>query len=223
MPRQPNLEIRLKCLKCNDFTQTINPIIITKLTENRYFIKAICSICNKFKSKFLNKEQIKLLPNKIQQVADNTTFNNTIERNGGFITLIPLIGAIAAGISALASAGKATASAIISAKNAAEQERHNNQLEDIARGNGISNDVIKTDQSPESTNLNGIGIIPLLISSIVSIISELIKVAPETAIKIKQLIDSNGNKVDKRKVLSDDKLIWQSIKFLQYKGFDVVI
>ena len=65
MPRLPRLEISLKCLKCNDFTQTIGPIIITKLTENRYYIKAICSICNKFKSKFLNKEQIKLLSNEI--------------------------------------------------------------------------------------------------------------------------------------------------------------
>ena len=104
MPRQPNLEIRLKCLKCKDFTQTIGPIIISKLTENRYQIKAICSICNKFKSKFINIEQIKLLPNEIQQAADNTTFNNTVELNGGIILLIPLIGAIAAGFSALASA-----------------------------------------------------------------------------------------------------------------------
>ena len=35
MPRQPNLEIRLKCLKCEDFTQTTGPIIISKLTKNR--------------------------------------------------------------------------------------------------------------------------------------------------------------------------------------------
>ena len=82
MPIQFNLEIRLKCLKCNDFTQTINPNIINKLTENRYPIKAVCLICNKFKSKFLNKEQIKLLPNEIQQAADNTTITNTIVRNG---------------------------------------------------------------------------------------------------------------------------------------------
>ena len=129
MPRQPNLEIRLKCLKCKDFTQTICPIIISKLTENRYHIKTVCSISYKFKSKCLNKEQIKLLSIEIQQAADNTTFNNTIERNGGIIPLILLIGAIAAGISALASAGGATASAIISEKDSAEQERHNKAVE----------------------------------------------------------------------------------------------
>ena len=65
MPRKPNSEICLKCANCKDYTQTIGPIIISKLTENRYHIKAVCSICNKFKSKFLNKEQIMLLPNEI--------------------------------------------------------------------------------------------------------------------------------------------------------------
>ena len=221
MARKPNSENRLKCANCKDYTQTINPIIINKLTENRYHIKAVCSICNKFKPKFLNKEQIMFLPNEIQQATNNTTFTNTIERNGGLLPIIPLIGAIAAGISALASAGGATASAIISAKNSAEQERHNKQLEDIARGNGISNDVIKTNQNPESTNLNCIN--PLLISTIISIIPELIKASPESANKIKQLIDGNGNKIDKPKVISDDELIRLSIKFLQSKGFDVCI
>ena len=125
------------------------------------------------------------------------------------------------GISALASAGGTTASAIINAKNSAEQERHNKQLEDIARGNGISNEVIKTDQDPVSTSLNGNWLNPLLVSSIISTIPELITTSPEAANKIKQLIDGNVNKVDKPKVLSDDELIDQSIKFLQGKGFDV--
>ena len=58
MPRLPNLDIRLKCLKFKDLSQTIGPIIISKRTENRYHIKAVCSICNNFKCKFLNKEQI---------------------------------------------------------------------------------------------------------------------------------------------------------------------
>ena len=125
------------------------------------------------------------------------------------------------GISVLASAGGTTASAIISAKNSAEQEKYNKQLEDIARENGISNEVIKTDQDHVSTSLNGNGINPLLVSSIISIIPELIKTSPKAANKIKQLIDGNGNKVNKPKVLSDDELIDQSIKFLQGKGFDV--
>ena len=52
MTIKPKSKIRLKCLKCKDFTQAIGPIIINKLTKNRYHIKAVCSICNKFESKF---------------------------------------------------------------------------------------------------------------------------------------------------------------------------
>ena len=115
MPWRPNLEIRLRCNTCKEFTLSINPIIIKKETNNRFYIKAVCSICNKFKTKYLNIEQVNLLPEKIINAPDNTTFTDTIERNGGIIPLFPLIGAIAAGITVLASAGGATASAVISA------------------------------------------------------------------------------------------------------------
>ena len=141
MPRRPNLEIRLRCKTCKEFTQSINPIIIKKETNNRFYIKAVCLICNKFKTKYLNIEQINLLPDEIRNAPDNTTFTDTIERNGGIIPLLSLIGAIAAGITALASAGGATASAVISAKNSAEQERHNRELEAAARGNGLDEDL----------------------------------------------------------------------------------
>ena len=221
MPRQPNLEIRLKCLKCKDFTQTIGPIIISKLTENRYQIKAICSICNKFKSKFINIEQIKLLPNEIQQAADNTTFNNTVELNGGIILLIPLIGAIAARISALASAGGATASAIISAKNSAEQEWHNQAVEQIAQGGEFKNDVIKNDNNLQT-----------IVSFIIAVLPEIIKTMPKEANKIKHLINGTGNKVvevikiEERKqdpVLSDHELDSRAITRLIGKGFNITI
>ena len=98
----------------------------------------MCSIANKLKTKYLNIKQVNLLPDEIRNAPDNTTFTNSIERNGGSIPLLPLIWAIAAGINALASAGGATASAVISAKTFAEQERHNRELEAAARGNGLT-------------------------------------------------------------------------------------
>ena len=59
---------------------------------------------------------------------------------------------------------------------------------------------------------------------IIFIILELIKKAPIAANRIKQLIDgSNNNKVDKHKVLSDDKLINKLIKFLRGKEYVVII
>ena len=137
MPRKPNNEIRLRCNTCKEFTQSINPIIIKKDKNNRFHIKAVCSICNKFKTKYLNIEQVKLLPDEIKNAPDNTTFTDNIVRNGGILPLLFLIGVIVAGITALASVGGATASSVISAKNSAEQERHNRELEVASRGNGL--------------------------------------------------------------------------------------
>ena len=78
MPKKEIVEVRLYCLKCKDFTRSIGPIIVCKLIKNRYHIKVQCSICNKFKSKFLNHEQIKLLPGEIKNSPDNSTFKDTI-------------------------------------------------------------------------------------------------------------------------------------------------
>ena len=94
----------------------------------------MCLICNKFKTKYLNIEQINLLLNEIRNAPDNTTYTDTIERNGGIISLLSLIGANAAEITALASAGGATASDVIRAKYSAEQERHNREIKNLAKG-----------------------------------------------------------------------------------------
>ena len=210
MPRKESSEVRLYCLKCKDYTQFIEPIIIKMDVGIRFHIKAMCSICNKFKSKFLNLEQVKLLPDEIKNSFDGSTFTNTIERNGGIIPIIPLIAAIAAGVSALASAWSATASAIISAKNSAEDERHHKQLEQISRGNSISNDVINNNNNLQT-------IVPLIIA----ILPEIIKTLPEAVNQIKKLINGEGIKIDEQKVVSDDKLIDQYTKFLRGKGYDI--
>ena len=141
MPRRPNVEIRLRCKTCKEFTQSINPIIIKKEINNPFYIKAVYLICNTFKTKYLNIEQINLLPDEIWNAPDNTTFTNTIERNGGIIPLLDLLGAIPAGITALGSSGGATASAVIIEKNSAEQKRHNRELEAAARGNGLDENL----------------------------------------------------------------------------------
>ena len=81
MPRRPNNEIRLQCNTCKEFTQSINPIIIIMEKNNRFHIKAVCSICNQFKTKYLNIEQVKLLPDEINNAPDNTTFTDNIVKN----------------------------------------------------------------------------------------------------------------------------------------------
>ena len=182
MPRTETLEVRLYCLKCKDFTQSIGPIIVSKLIKNRYQIKAKCSICNKFKSKFLNHEQINLLPDEIKNLPDNSTFKDTIIRDGKALPLLSLIPLVIAGISALTSVAGTTASVVLANKQANEDERHHQQLEEVPRGNGISHKVIKRDEP---------------------------KVLSDTALPVK-------------KIISDDKLINQSMNFFTRKRISYI-
>ena len=116
-------------------------------------------------------------------------------------------------ISALASAGGATAYGIINAKNSAEDERHHRELEKIA-GSGQSDSVnILTNDNNLQT----------IVRFITAILPDFIKTLPEAANKIKHLINGEGIKIDEPKVVSNDKLIDQAIKLLQRKKFDVTI
>ena len=146
MPRKETLKGRLYFLKCKDVTQSIGPFIVSKLIKNRYHIKARSSICNKFKSKFLNHKQINLLPDEVKNSPDNSTFNNTQIRDGKALPLLALISLVIAGISALNFVPGTSALVVLSNNQATETERHHKQLEEVARGNGISHDVIKIDE-----------------------------------------------------------------------------
>ena len=147
MTRTRNLDVRLYCINCKDYTQSINLISIIKVAKNRFHIKAMCSICHKFKTKFLNKEQITLLPKEVRESEDGSNFNNNVTIDGTAIPLLALIPLVIAGISTLTSVAGTTASVALANKQANETERHNKQIEQIAsQGNGISIEVIKIDE-----------------------------------------------------------------------------
>ena len=119
--------------------------------------------------------------------------------------------AVTAGISALASAGGATASAIISANNSAKDERRHRELEKIAGlGQSDSVNILQNDNNLHT-------IVPFIIA----VLPDIIKTMPEAANKIKYLINGEVIKIDEPNVLSNDKLIDQSIEFLRGKGYDV--
>ena len=103
----------------------------------------MCSICHKFKTKFLNKEQIKLLPKEVCNSENGSTFNNNVTIDEKALPLLALILLVVAGISALPSAAGTAASVLLSNKQANENEKHHRELESIARGNGISYHIIK--------------------------------------------------------------------------------
>ena len=157
----------------------------------------MCSICNKFKTKFLNLEQVKLLPKQVRESEDGSTFNNNVTIDGKALPLLALIPLVIAGISAITSAAGTAASVVLSNKQADEQHRHNKAVEQIAQGGNIDNDVIK---NYNYLQIHGKGIHPLLVSSIIAIIPELIKAVPEAANQIKKLIDGEGIKLDEPKV-----------------------
>ena len=71
----------------------------------------MCAICNKFKTKYLNLEQINALPDKIKNSVYNSTFTNTIIRNNKILHIIHFIGVMAIRISALTTANSTTVSA----------------------------------------------------------------------------------------------------------------
>ena len=93
----------------------------------------MCYISHKFKTKFLNKEQIKLLPKEIRESEDGSTFNNNVTIEGTAIPLLALIQLVVAGISVLKSAAGTAPSVVISNIQADEQQRHNKAVEQIAQ------------------------------------------------------------------------------------------
>ena len=103
MPRRKFLETHIHCNTCKNYTQCIEPINIRKESGNRFHFNRVCIICNKFKGKYLNLEQVKALPLEIQDSDDGSIFTNSIIRNDKIIPIIPLIEPIAMGISTLPS------------------------------------------------------------------------------------------------------------------------
>ena len=95
MPRRPNNQTQIRCNICKNYTQCIEPVYIRKESGNRFHFKVMCVICNKFKVKYLNQEQVKALPIEIRDSDDGSIFTNTIVRNDEIIPIIPLIESIA--------------------------------------------------------------------------------------------------------------------------------
>ena len=220
MVRNTSNELRLKCNYCKEFTQSLGRIIFKKERGNRFHIRATCVICNKQKSKYLNKAQVDILPPELKDAEDNKTFVDNIEtKTGGIIPILPVIAAIAAGITALSTAGGVAANTIISAKNSAETERHNKELEHIARGNGLNN-----------TEVNNANDLMLLLQTINNNIKELSNEQKRTLQNpIGTMSDEEAKKSHGHRTpglspissMSDDELTQRSVAYLTGKGFQI--
>ena len=173
MPRRPNNLTQIRCNICKNYTQCIEPVNIRKESGNRFHFKAVCIICNKFKVKYLNLEQVNALPIEIRDSDDGSTFTNTIIRNNKIILIISLIEPIAMGISTLPSKDSINAN-IEELKNTLIKNDNNIQT-------GLSL------RSPEQS-------LKLIIPFIIALLPEIIKTMPDEANQIKHLI--NGPNLD---------------------------
>ena len=61
MPKTINVKVKLYFINCKENTQNKSLISIIIVAKNRFYIKAMCFIWNKVKTKFLNKNKVKLL------------------------------------------------------------------------------------------------------------------------------------------------------------------
>lgn len=121
----------------------------------RYELFGTCAVCGGVKSKFLNADEVRLLPPEALAAPAGTTFDNALERDGGVLPLLPLLGAIAAGVSALAGVGSTTANVVLNAKKHAEEERHNREIEKIAREVPAEKVSVGLSTESEASTING--------------------------------------------------------------------
>ena len=132
--------------------------------------------------------------------------------------MLALILLIVVGNSVLTSVVNTALSIVSTNEQAYDQQKYNKAVEQITQGENIYYDIIT---NYNHLQINIIAIKPIYISSIISVILELIKAVPEAVNTIKQFIDSNGIKVDKSKILSDEKLNDKSINFVRTKIYDI--
>ena len=58
------IKIESYCLKCRKYTKNINPQVCST-SNGKLMILSKCPICNRNKSKFINKQEAKELPSKL--------------------------------------------------------------------------------------------------------------------------------------------------------------
>ncbi len=133
------------CLSCK--TSTLNASDTFTLTRNKktWGLTLRCAQCGKRKHSFLKKEQTNCLPKELQNAEIGTVITQADyeDKYGGILPLLALLPLIFKGVMAAgAAAGAATGIA-----NAVEGSRHNKEMENIARGNGIHS--IKDNKDPK--------------------------------------------------------------------------
>ena len=143
---------QLWCSHCKLFTDQVNDNLLFVKTTRNIQLKIMCAKCSRPKSQYISNKVLHQFPD-IKQVLDTlpikgkVTEKNIVDKEGGILPLLPLLGAIFGGISAAGAAGGAAAGITQAVHNKQkadfeleEQKRHNIEVEKIARGQALHND-----------------------------------------------------------------------------------
>lgn len=127
---------------------------IMKTHNGRINFASICVKCQKKKSCFIKKETLDKLHRdkerkfllKLQAGEEYPDNDSEDVKTGGLLPLAALLPLIFGGITAASATAGTVATAVQNSKKNEEQERHNREIEKIARGSGAPSDSEEEDE-----------------------------------------------------------------------------
>ena len=136
-----NYFIKLKCKHCNLFYPPVEDKFFIRKDREVYHLHAQCKKCNKAISKKLSNIEIATLPRAIRDSNEDYFKSSELimdEKSGGFLPLAVLLPLVFGGIAAASKVADTVANTVIQNKKVNAEIEHNKELENIARGSGIS-------------------------------------------------------------------------------------
>jgi hypothetical protein len=127
------------CLSCRVQTPNASDTFKLERYKSNWGLTLRCAECGKSKHKFLSKGETSHLPEDLRNSEVGTIINKEDyeSKYGGILPLLALLPLIFGGIGAASAVAGTTAGVVIEKQKADEASRHNQELEKIARGNGI--------------------------------------------------------------------------------------
>ena len=139
------------CLGCRSETHNADDTFKLERYKSNWGLTLRCAECGKNKHKFLSRGETSHLPEGLRNSDVGTIVNKEDyeSKYGGILPLLALLPLIFGGIGAASAVAGTTAGVVIEKQKADEASRHNQELEKIARGNGIQKTPKSVEQKAE--------------------------------------------------------------------------
>jgi hypothetical protein len=129
------------CLICKTKTPNTEPAYLAKTRNKRIGLHSTCTSCGKGKFLFIANKKVCKFPKDVRKALQKLEPEESYE--GGILPLLPLLGLIAAGVTAASGVAGTVANTVIQSKKAEEEKRHNEEIEKAVKGQGLSNRASK--------------------------------------------------------------------------------